>query len=247
MTEGTAAPEKKRSFESLDTVVSKVEILTPRVKGIRFQYEPGHFMDFKAGQFAQVFIPAGDKIKRTSYSIASSPHNSEYFELCVTLVPNGVSSTFLHTLKVGDKVKAMGPLGRFTMPEPLPRDVVFVATGSGIAPFRSMIHELIDKKTNKNIYLVFGNRFEEDIIYKSEWDEMLKANNNFKALFTLSKPSENWKGKKGYVQDAVGDFVPEPEKKDFYICGLVKMIDSVVEKLTSLGVSKDQIHFERYD
>jgi ferredoxin-NADP reductase len=155
-------PEKKRAFETYDTTVSKIEFLTSRVKGIRFQLPAGKEIHFKAGQFVQMFIPTGDKIRRTSYSIASPPHESAFFELCVTLVREGTSSPYLHALKEGDHIQAMGPLGVFTLPDPLPRDPVFIATGSGIAPFRSMIFDLIQKNSPHTIYLIFGNRYEHE-------------------------------------------------------------------------------------
>jgi len=242
-------PEKQRSFEALDVKVTQTDLITPRVKNIRFQYEPGHVMNFHSGQFAQIFVPTDDpnKPRRSSYSIASAPYHKDYFELCVTHVIGGVSSTFLHNLKVGDKVHAMGPLGKFTLKEPQDRDTVFVATGSGIAPFRSMIHDLIHKNTTKNIDLVFGNRFEDDILYQAEWEKLAQTHKNFRYQFNLSKPGPTWKGKQGYVQDMIADFVSAPQDKDFYICGLKKMIDAVIEKLASLGVPSTQVHFERFD
>lgn len=240
--------DKKRSFENYDLVVAKTEILSPRVKNIRFQFPAEQEMIFHAGQFAQIFVPTNEeKPRRSSYSIASAPNTHGYFELCVTHVEGGISSTYLHNLKVGDKVHAMGPLGKFMVNEPISRDLVFVATGSGIAPFRSMINDLISKRIPKNIYLIFGNRFEEDILYQKEWDALAKSNPNFHYQFNLSKPSPSWTGKKGYVQDMIADFVPKPSEKDFYICGLKKMIEGVTEKLQSLGVPTEQIHFERYD
>jgi len=203
-------------------------------------------MPFHAGQFVQIFVPAGDKPRRTSYSIASSPFHDTYFELCVTHVLGGVSSTFLHGLKVGDKVQAMGPLGKFTLPLDLPRDIVFVATGSGVAPFRSMIYDLYHRKVNRDLHLVFGNRFEEDIIYRNDWETLAKSNPHFRPLHTLSRPADGWTGEAGYVQDKVAQ-IPDPLDKDYYICGLVKMVDAVSERLLSIGVPKEQIHFERYD
>jgi CDP-4-dehydro-6-deoxyglucose reductase len=94
---------------------------------------------------------------------------------------------------------------------------------------------------------VFGNRYEHDIIYRQEFEGLSARNDNFKHLFTLSQADSNWKGKRGYVQDAVPEFVSDPATKDFYVCGLKKMIEGVVEKLMSLGVPKEQIHYERYD
>lgn len=241
------SPEKKRAFETFETTITEVLELTPRVHGIRFQLPAGKTISFHSGQFVQVFIPTPEKLRRTSYSIASAPFHTDYFDLCVTLVTGGVSSTFLHHLKVGEKVQVMGPLGKFSLNNPATREQVFIATGSGIAPFRSMIHDLHHSDHKGSVRLIFGNRFEEDIIYRKDWDVLAAKWPNLKNLFTLSKPGNSWKGESGYVQDKIQGFVPDPRNADFYICGLVKMIDAVQEKLLSLGVPKEQIHFERYD
>ena len=241
------APHHERSFETYETTITVAELITPRNIHLRFQLPEGKQVHYKAGQFMQIFVPQPDKPRRTSYSIASAPQSSEFFELCVTHVDGGKSSTYLHSLKKGDKVTAMGPLGKFTLPEPLPRDTVFVCTGSGVAPFRSMLHDLLAKKTNRNLYLLFGNRFDDDIIYKKEWEELSQKNSNFKHFFTLSRPTNQWQGSKGYVQEKISDFVPNPKDKDFYICGLSKMINDVQAKLLELGVPKEQIHYEKYD
>jgi CDP-4-dehydro-6-deoxyglucose reductase, E3 len=243
--EPAPAQEKKRSFDTYTTRVENVEVLAPRNKNIRFRFLDGKSMDFKAGQYMQMFIPQPDKVRRTSYSIASPPRLRDGFELCVTLVDGGVSSTYLHGLKPGDHIQAMGPLGKFVPPQPLPRDAVFIATGSGVAPFRSMIHDLLDKGTDKKLYLIFGNRFEEDILYRKEWEELARARPSFKHMFTLSRAQ--WAGPRGYVQDQIESFIPDPREKDYYICGLTNMINGVSEKLKSLGVSPDQVHYERYD
>jgi CDP-4-dehydro-6-deoxyglucose reductase, E3 len=246
MTEKTAE-KKPRPFSEFEAKVEKVEDLTPRVKGIRFVMPKGQRLVFKAGQFVQIVVPSPNATRRTSYSIASAPFHDDFFELCVTRVDGGLSSTYLHTLKPGDTVKAIAPFGRFVLPEPSPRDLVFIATGSGIAPFRSMIQELIHQKTPRKIYLVFGNRHEEDVIYRKEWEDLKRAHPNFHLRLTLSRPAGEWHGARGYVQDHLEGFVTGISAKDFYICGLVKMIQSVTDKLTKLGAPSDQIHYERYD
>lgn len=235
----------KRAFETYDLSVEAADAVTPRNKHLRFRLAPGKELHFKAGQFMQMFIPLPDgKVRRSSYSIASSPKDPSSFELCVTLVDGGKSSTYLHNLKPGDRIQGMGPLGTFHF-FPDGKDSVFVATGSGIAPFRSMIHDQLEKKAPQNLHLIFGNRFEEDIIYRKHWEELAAANPHFKAHFTLSRA--DWKGLKGYVQDHLEDTVPDLRNKNFYICGLKNMIDAVEHKLLSAGVPKEQIHFERFD
>ena len=240
-------PLKERSFGTFETTVTVANLMTPRNIHLRFQLPPGKELHFKSGQFVQVFVPQPDKPRRTSYSIASAPQNTNNFELCVTWVDGGKSSTYLHSLKVGDKVTIMGPLGKFTQPDLLPRDVVFIATGSGIAPFRSMIHDQLARNTPRRLNLIYGNRHDQDIIYKKDWEQLAMENANFRALFTLSRPSDQWTGTKGYVQEKIADFIPHPKENDFYICGLTPMINAVQEKLLSLGVPASQIHYEKFD
>lgn len=248
MSENPMTSEKKRAFDTYDLTLESTELVTPRNKHLRFRLEGEKSLHFKAGQFVQIFIPQGTsspgRVRRTSYSIASSPSHRDYFELCVTLVDGGVSSAALHSLKVGDPIQAMGPLGAFVMKDEA-ADTVFISTGSGVAPFRSMIHDRLEKNTPQKLYLLFGNRHEADIIYRKEWMDLSREKPNFQAMFTLSRAT--WDGPRGYVQDKIQEFVPEAGKKEYYICGLVNMINAVQEKLLTLGVPKEKIHFERYD
>ena len=103
-----SAVAHKRAFETYDLAVEEAVSVTPRNKHLRFRLAPGKELHFKAGQFMQMFIPLPDgKIRRSSYSIASSPKDAGVFELCVTLVDGGKSSTYLHNLKPGDKILTM--------------------------------------------------------------------------------------------------------------------------------------------
>jgi ferredoxin-NADP reductase len=238
---------RERAFDTYETTVEVAQLVTPRNIHLKFRLPEGKHMKFKSGQFVQMFIPQPDKPRRTSYSIASAPQHTDFFELCVTWVDGGKSSTYLHGLKVGDKITAMGPLGKFTQPDPLPRDVVFIATGSGIAPFRSMILDQLARNTPHKLNLIYGNRHDQDIIYKKDWEQLALENSNFRALFTLSRPSDAWTGAKGYVQEKIEGFIQNPPAHDFYICGLSPMINAVQEKLLALGVPQGQIHFEKFD
>ena len=238
-------PEKKRSFATYDlTLVESVE-LTPGNKSLRFTLPEGKPLHFKAGQYVQLFIPHEAGIRRRAYSIASSPFHEDYFELCVTLVDGGISSTYLHHMKPGETIQGMAPLGHFVIKDES-RDFCFVSTGSGVAPFRAMIHDLIHKGCQKNIFLIYGHRYEQDLLYRDEWEDLAGANPRFHPLFTLSRDTK-WTGERGYVQTKIASFVPEVKEKDYYICGLNNMITGVNEALLSLGVPKEQIHYERYD
>lgn len=244
MTNMPAPLEKKRPFDTFEVVVEAVSELSPRNKGLRFKLPEGKSMVFKAGQFVQVFVPQEDQTRRTSYSIASSPRETTAFELCVTKVDGGVSSNYLHSLLPGDRVKILGPLGHFSMKD-LVTPAVFLSTGSGIAPFRAMILDRLASGDPQSLLLLFGNRFEEDILYRAEWEALAKKYPQFRVVHTLSRG--DWPGEKGYVGDKIEKFVPDVSHTNFYICGLVKMINDVQAKLRSLGVPDSAILFERYD
>ena len=153
-------------------------------------------------------------------------------------------SEFLHGLKGGETMDVAGPTGNFTLKEPLARDVVFVATGSGIAPLRSMIGHLLPRGTRRTVYLVFGSRSEEDILYRSEWENLQGRYPHFRLFLTLSQPGPAWPGLKGHVQDVLEGFILDFKANDYYVCGSKTMIQQTQQNLLSKGVPEKQINFE---
>ena len=196
---------------------------------------------FKAGQFVQFFIPQemGEVLLR-SYSISSHPE-ADQLEFCVKLIPNGKGSTFFSKLELMQPATIRGPEGRFVcLPEHAP-DKIFIATGAGLAPIISMISSEVDNEKNKQIYLLFGIRTEEDIFWLERFEHLKSEYENFDFNITLSQPSEQWSGWKGRVTEHL------PEVKDmanYYLCGSLGMVKDVRTLLTAKGVSMKSIHFE---
>ena len=213
----------------------------------QFLYAPGTTMEFIAGQFVAVLCPKDGKLIRRAYSIASPPAKKNGFDLILKLVQGGVVTNWFWSLKSGDKIQVHGPLGKFILPQPTDFDIVFVATGTGIAPFRSMIRTLLPAGFKRKVWLIFGTRFDTMIPYHAEWLDLAAKYPNFQYIPTISRPTPAWKGETGYVQTKMEKFVPQPEGKRIYICGLNEMIQSVQEAGLKLGYRKDQILFEKYD
>jgi ferredoxin-NADP reductase len=229
----------------IDIELQSIRVLAPRAKAFRFRLLDGKTFPFKAGQYVQVF-PAGAPA-RNYFSIASPPSDAGGFELCVTSAEGALAAEFVHGLKVGQRLQALGPFGAFTLPDgPPPRDAAFLAAGSGVAPLRSMALDLIARGTERQLYLLLGARTEEDLLYGKDWAELAAKRPNFHYRATLSRPGPDWSGLKGYVQDRVTDAVPAPKEKDFYVCGPKAMVVGARETLAKLGVPEGQIHFERY-
>ena len=109
-----------------------------------------------------------------------------------------------------------------------------------------MFHVLLDQKAPVQILNIFGNRFDEDILYKEEFEELARKHSNFKNVFTVSRPKA-WKGETQYVQHMLKKYVTDPKDKHIYICGLTNMINEVNAVALEMGFTKEQIFYEKYD
>jgi ferredoxin-NADP reductase len=208
----------------------------------RFGFVAGQWLSFRQSK------PDGEEITR-AYSICSAPVDDNRFALCLNRVQDGFMSNFLCDMKAGDDISLQGPFGDFTLRPPL-RDTIFVATGTGIAPFRSMLHWLLaDESRNqgKRLWLLFGNRREEDIYYHDEFLRLANRHSNFHYLPTLSRADKNWQGLRGYVQQHVPELAQGRTEMHAYICGLDKMVKANRELLKSLGWDRKSIRYEKYD
>lgn len=223
-------------------------MLAPDVRELTFELEGGCV--FTPGQWVSLRIPQPDgAVLSRSYSIASAPRADGRFDLAVTLVPGGPGSTWLHAMSIGDAVQVADPMGFFTMPSPLPGPALLVATGTGVAPFRAMLQSLAAREEAAPVTLLLGVRTEADVIYGDEFRALVEARPTVRFEPTLSRGSEAWKGRRGYVQTHVPELVAAlGEGAEVYVCGLSAMIRDVRRVLKEdLGFSRERIHTERYD
>jgi len=210
--------------------------------------------NFIPGQFISLVAPKEGKTITRAYSLASAPRKNE-FDLCLNRVEEGFFSNLLCDMKEGETVRFHGPHGVFVPRNPL-RDSILIATGTGIAPIRGFVQWLLaddSRHQGRQIYLVFGTRYETEIYYRDEFELVAHDSTNFQYIVTLSRAGDEWKGERGYVQEHVRKIVearPEAERKnmDAYICGLNDMVSANRKMLKEeLGWDRKQILFERYD
>lgn len=190
----------------------------------------------------------GKEITR-AYSIAS-PRNGNRFALCLNRVPDGLVSPYLFDLKPGDEVEFNEPLGYFTLRHPGHR-AVFIATGTGVAPFRSMLLDHLPR-THPEVTLLFGVRYAEGLLYREEFEKLAQQYPSFRFLPTVTRPDSGWKGRTGRVQSHLDEALAlkTPEEIDtieVYICGLREMVDEVRAVLKQRGLNRKQIIYEKYD
>lgn len=219
--------------------------LAPDVRHFLFEVPEAQQLSFKAGQFVSFNVVLGDKKITRPYSIASLPSGNR-FELCLNRVLEGLFSPYLFDMKPGDTVEISAPLGFFVIRNPA-KDGLFIATGTGIAPFRPMVPEYLQNPEAKNLTLLFGVRFENSIYYRDEFEALARQHPNFRFWPTLTRPETNWQGRTGHVQTHLLEALSDRRDLDVHICGMKAMVDDVRGILKELGFDRKQIIFEKYD
>jgi ferredoxin-NADP reductase len=233
-------------------------MLSPTVRELAFERLDGAPVVFDAGQWVNLVLPVqtegGIGEIRRSYSVASCADGTPRFELAVTRVDGGPGSTYLHTIEEGTTLKVVGPQGFFTRPLESAGPSLFIGTGTGVTPLRSMIRAAIAAGRRDPLCLLFGVRREEDILYREELEALAREHDFFRVVFSLSRPHDDWAaGRRGYVQTHVRELWTELEQlgkgtPHTYICGLQRMVGSVRELLRKeMNLPRQVVHSERYD
>jgi len=211
-----------------------------------FEFEaPDWKAAFVPGQFLSVTATIGEDDITRAYSIVSPPDGNR-FALCANLVQDGHLSPFLFSLSRGDEIDFKGPYGAFILRRPV-SDCIFVATGTGIAPFRSMLLTHLSAHQDRRFTLVFGVRHERGLLYHDELSALAKMHPNFDYQPTLTRPPDHWTGRVGRVQQPAIEALGDRRDIDVYICGLREMVDDVRLKLKELGLDRKRIIYEKYD
>lgn len=201
-------------------------------------------LTFIPGQFVSLKSHLNGMEYTRAYSIASEVDGNR-FDLCLNLVPGGLFSAYLFSLKPGAEVEFAPPLGYFTL-RSRDRDAVMIATGTGIAPFRSILRSSLQQVASR-ITVLFGTRYEETILYRSEWRGMEQRHSHFRFWPTLTRPAPTWTGRTGRVQSHLDEVLEGRTDLDMYLCGLKEMVDDVRRLLKQKGFDRKQIIYEKYD
>lgn len=236
-------------------IVTKIVDETYNTRRFWIQVPEVDTFDFIPGQFVTIDLPIHEKPNKRwrSYSIASWPDGTNTFELLIVLLEGGAGTTYLfNEVREGSELTLRGPQGVFTLPQPIEKDLFFICTGTGIAPFRSMVHYIqLHQVPHHNIFLVFGTRAQKDLVYYNELKELQQEVPGFQFIPTLSR--ENWEGCCGYVHAVYENIISEKKNgsetlppANFYLCGWKAMIDEARQRIVQLGYDKKDIHLELY-
>jgi NAD(P)H-flavin reductase len=234
-------------FKRQARVLALEPLTTTGTFRVRFEVTDGEPFDFLPGQFVGVEAHfEGRGFRRSPYCILSDPSEAPRFDLLVRAVPDGPLSLYLADLQPGDEVVFRGPTGRSMIPRHPDRELVLLATGTGVAPLISLAGHLLRAGYPHPISLWWGLRLVEDICLTDELEALATAYEGFRYDITLSQPPENWSGLRGRIGESVPPLLPTLGGKRYYLVGNGAMLEEMALALSDLGVVQQFIYKEPY-
>jgi len=235
--------------ERIELCVSDIIAETPSAATLRLVSKENYLPPFLAGQFIALYLEVGGIRTSRPYSISSQPNQTGFYDITVRRVENGlVSNYLLEEVKRGDSLISSGPAGNFYF-NPLihKQTIVCVAGGSGITPFMSMIREIVDCGLERTVYLFYGNRTTEDVIFGPELERLADRFDNIHYTPVIEAPHSDYDGACGFItQDLLRDVLEDIEDKSFFICGPQGLYDFCLPQLEEMGVPRRKIKQEMY-
>jgi len=246
-------PEELFQVQEYRTRTERISTLTPFIKAFRFHVlEPEEGVSFLPGQYIQLQIPAGKSSQAPpyrAYSIASSASEPRHIDIIVARIDKGEVSTYLHErLREGMELTMRGPFGDFYLREG-DRDLLFVATGSGLAPILAILRHMAESGIRRRTTLYFGNRRPDDLFGMEELRDLGKSLPGFHFVPVLSRipPGTTWTGERGRVTDLIQKNITRNAPLDVYICGSSGMVEDSRSRLLEKGIPSERIFFDRFD
>jgi ferredoxin--NADP+ reductase len=267
--------------EKLNAVVTQKTEVSPGLLIMRVVPDGWDLPEFAAGQYTVLGLPGSAprhvvsdeedtprdpaRLIKRAYSIASSSLPKEFMEFYISMLPSGALSPRLFALKQGDRVwLSRKATGLFTLEQvPAERNVVLISTGTGLAPYMSMLRTRLTNDQMVHFAVLHGARHSWDLGYRGELMTLSRMSPEFTYLPSISRPGEEtiaWGGEKGYVQDlwtnrrltAPWGFEPTPDNTHIFLCGNPSMIETMLQILADEGYEEHtrrtpgQIHVEKY-
>ena len=245
-------PEHLFLVKQFTGIVERMQDLTHDTKLLRIQLSEPATIAFTPGQYIQLECPAyGDNPEPVyrAYSIASPPSDDGAIELIVRLAPGGICTTWVFTmLKEGDDVRLNGPYGEFRLSDDPDAEMVWIAGGSGMEPFWSIVRHMREQGIDRKVTYFFGAVRADGLFLVDEFRELEREMPSFRFLPALSAPeeSDHWDGERGLITEVVARHVDGGDSKEGYLCGSAGMIDAAVRVLEEKGIPEDRIYYDKF-
>jgi Na+-transporting NADH:ubiquinone oxidoreductase subunit F len=244
-------PEHLFNVREFESRCVKIEALTYDMQRFRFELAEPDTIDFVAGQYMQLLCPkykGSDEEVYRAYSIASDPDEKGIVEFIIRRVPNGICTTWcFEHLKEGDRVRLNGPYGEFRLSK-TEAPMVFVAGGSGMAPFVSILHSMKKTGSKREVVYFYGGNTTRDLCLDKQMKEFAGVLGHFTFVPVVARPEEGsqWAGETGLVTEAVKRRYQDLSGHEGYLCGSPGMIDAASKVFTSLGMPEDKIYYDKF-
>jgi ferredoxin-NADP reductase len=222
---------------------------TPTTETLRLVSESGYLPPFQAGQYIALFLEIGSVRTTRAYSISSPPTQVGHYDITVRRVEDGlVSGYLLCEVRRGDVLESSGPVGHFYH-NPLFHDptTVFLAGGSGVTPFMSMIREIVQRGVRRTVHLFHGSQTLDDVIFRGELEHLSQRFENIHYVPVIENPSDGYRGRVGLITgEVLAETLGDLADKTFYVCGPHAMYGFCEVELDRLGVPRNKVRFEAH-
>lgn len=228
--------------------LKRIASLTPLLRELVIEFVNPPIMEFQAGQFVMLHVPDEEAGKPSlrAYSLASDDRVKTQFTLLIKLFGEGKASDFIRNLKGGELLQFTGPFGKLLFRQPAAPQVVLMCTGAGLSQHMSFLLSHAERFPQSKFKLLVGVWNEGEIFYQTELEALKSRLNNFTYDFVLDKPTDSWKGKRGFVSDYIKDLNLQQTETDFYLCGNPAMIKGAKEILAQDGFPAERIFAESF-
>ncbi len=226
--------------------VQKMDKISHDVMVIYLKLPSNERLQFVSGQYIEFLLKDG---KRRAFSLANAPHNDEFLELHLRLVPGGQFTQYVfNEMQEKAILRIEGPYGSFYLREESDKPIIFVAGGTGFAPIKGIVEHMMHQRNQRNMKLYWGVKSLEDLYMKelpSKWSDM---NENFDFVPVLSDPreSDQWTGRTGYVHHAVLEDYNDLSPYQVYCCGAPEMVHAAHESFMKLGLPEDEFFSDAF-
>ncbi|CUQ67193.1 cytochrome b5 reductase family protein [Candidatus Nitrospira inopinata] len=221
----------------------QIEPDTHDTKTFRFELPADATLDMLPGDFLYVHATLNGKTVKRAYTPSSLPGVTGYFDLTVKRYETGLVSRYLHEQRIGDTVLMSGPNAGGHWVDGMAKQIGFVAGGTGITPMISIIRWILANRIDAELFLIFANKTEADIIFRQEWERAVREHPNFHCHHLLENPPTEWTQGTGRVTpDVLRRHLPPPGPDTcIFLCGPPPMVDAVEAMLLELGYSQQAI------
>lgn len=232
--------------------VESITDLTYDIKEVCFRLDQPADMPFKTGQYIQLETqpyPGQREVVSRAYSISNQSNDNTTIETIIRLVPKGICTTWIFKhLQIGQDVIFNGPHGEFTLSD-TQKEMVWIAGGSGMAPFWSMIRHMKANNIARKTTYFFGAVQKRDLFLTDQLRQLESELDWFTYVPALSSPadSDNWDGQTGLITEVVGRCVPNQAQVEVYLCGSPGMIDAAIKVIKRKGITNENIFYDKFE